>query len=792
MPSVVCAGLCFFLLLPAFAQPAPGGNDECLLEFPELEVIVRQVPAIQISGVDPGALTAVSVPGIPIAVSGESSGIAIRHATGCGGDSTSPLPASEWKLDTPAGSTSALTNVTTDAVRWTPDVPGLYTVHFRACPAPPGQRNQSCSVIVVKGFTSTGKPRFETITLAPVERVLTINVTDGVQIPPVIVLASGPTAAGLQATNPGQFALANSYCTGTVSLVLGRPEWFTTNNWTQSRPVYELAEGRVYQANIAGADFPYNHNSNDMNAKLELDPPFRRLLSSDGAHDIGTMLPYGGLEVEWESFEFPEEFRPVVGDRMSVLGYHVVDCGHEPNASEIHPPIAVAVHRQSAIKLPATVALAMEDSAPRPVGDDIYVPGIVTDVFISLRGGETLGNVRRGLHQSRSVPDGKGQGGTVPVKVNQPVTPNVEFTFRVYLPPNPAFIARQYGLTPAFTPALYWREGPHPAGAKYGSRDLSLRLVEQQLEGPAPYLRFAVDLTPLATGDRIARQIEAAWVYPDILGKNWQLEDVSFQLNRLRVNDTLDFLSGDWKFWVNMSGSTQPWTKLIDCHGCVDSGTYTPVSGPWEPSSITPSGHFRGIMRRYPSQITRVEFGGYDEDALSSDGIAIASVPVFDVASPFTGESSNFCTGCSYSVNYTFSNTPHPGAVRQEVIDYFRRSLVHPAVARVASVRTESLLYSHSLESDRIRAEQDGEEGSAAMMAIRPDNLPQTLQSEDPARFAFELRKHILTLFGGIPTAAERTTLVRRLQQIKPAIPPAVYQKYLCDLETGRTCPLIR
>src|SRR5206468_13079569 len=122
--------------------------------------------------------------------------------------------------------------------------------------------------------------------------------------------------------------------------------------------------------------------------------------------------------------------------------------------------------------------------------------------------------------------------------------------------PSPFFVLQQYGLTPTFKPALYWREFSHPAAQKYGSReDLSLQLVEQQLDGLTPYLRFSMDLSPLATGDRVARRIEAAWVYPDLSGANWGLQNTSIRLNELKVADTGDFTSGDWKLWANISGS---------------------------------------------------------------------------------------------------------------------------------------------------------------------------------------------------------------------------------------------
>ena len=68
----------------------------------------------------------------------------------------------------------------------------------------------------------------------------------------------------------------------------------------------ELVEGRIYKSIIAGADFPFNHRNNDVNALFDLDPPFRRLLIDDHPEDKGTLLPFGGIELEWEHGPDPQ------------------------------------------------------------------------------------------------------------------------------------------------------------------------------------------------------------------------------------------------------------------------------------------------------------------------------------------------------------------------------------------------------------------------------------------------------------------------------------------------------
>jgi hypothetical protein len=79
------------------------------------------------------------------------------------------------------------------------------------------------------------------------------------------------------------------------------------------------------------------------------DSPYRRL--------VATRIEWGGgfsnaLGVEWEINSYPEFFWPTPGDRVSVWGYWIHDCGHE-GYTEIHPPVGAAVHRTSPVRIPA-------------------------------------------------------------------------------------------------------------------------------------------------------------------------------------------------------------------------------------------------------------------------------------------------------------------------------------------------------------------------------------------------------------------------------------------------------
>lgn len=64
------------------------------------------------------------------------------------------------------------------------------------------------------------------------------------------------------------------------------------------------------------------------------------------ARKLGIPVPTGGfLGVEWDRGHVPLSFRNEVkeGNRVAVFGRWILDCGHEPFRTEIHPPLLMAV-----------------------------------------------------------------------------------------------------------------------------------------------------------------------------------------------------------------------------------------------------------------------------------------------------------------------------------------------------------------------------------------------------------------------------------------------------------------
>jgi hypothetical protein len=256
----------------------------------------------------------------------------------------------------------------------------------------------------------------------------------------------------------------------------------------QTAPEFALAEGRVYHTLVSRKDHPASHHSQDASSLIEIDPHRRHLLVGDTPTDKGVLLPFGGLEIEWESDELPEPFRSINGDRISALGYHVIDCGHE-RYTEIHPPVAVAVHRPRAVLLPGSAAF--EHNGPvEPLGTNVMVPGIITDVWANLSGGQALDCEKAAVHISARI--GR-------PCVRQPTTAGQSFVFHIYLPPSPAHRLQQLGKTPAFVPNLHVSITDHPDAVRLGARR-KVAIELRELKKSVPPKLYRKHLCDLETG----------------------------------------------------------------------------------------------------------------------------------------------------------------------------------------------------------------------------------------------------------------------------------------------------
>jgi hypothetical protein len=710
-----------------------------------------------------------------------------------------------WKVEGPDGTAIPVQGANTATITFTPQQVGSHKVTLIGCPA-------GCREILTVDFTATNKPIKEAVQVGPETKTAVVEVAAEAQLAPVFTPPPSPRplvsdgAGGLRLapeTQPGleQYRPARAACSPEELVGTGAvPQWFTTSNFPPSQPLYTLVEGRVYHTLVSRKDHPASHHSNDANSLLEVDPHYQHLLVADTPVDKGFVLPLGGLEIEWEEKELPESFRTMQGDRLSALGFHVIDCGHDTKATEIHPPIAVAVHRPRAVTLPEVVAFE-KDTPAKPLGRNVVTPGIVTDIWVSLRGGQVLDCGTSALHQPLPV-------GPQLRCVPQPTAAGARFQFHVFLPVNPATRVKRAGLPPIARPALFLRVENHPEAAGLGARsDLPVRILEQRLDVDAPYVKVEVPLAGLGAGQRFAKRIRAAWVYPDITGDNFQLQALRVRLKELTVIDDGDpFLKGDgdWKFWAGLPSLSRPWTRLIDCGGCVEEKTYGPGSEVFRPLALRADGRFRGEVLLFGRQVLPIQFGGYEEDLVTSDdtgtvlgsifrpGPSNASSKCGDQTTGSAGSLDPAASGCAkYSIAWEVeTGTPVRAVLTPEGRSFASRLIVRPEDRTKIPVPLEPELYRHDVISSKKKAltdERKGEvEGWQAALAV--DQLRAQLKEPEAEALAREIRQNALNQLGPNPTARHRQKVALELRELKKALPEAVYKKHLCDVETGKKC----
>ena len=775
-------------LLLSFGFTEAGAQDDDCSEAANLRVTLNR------------DLTAIVFPGIPISISGNGSAL-IKTTCPNGNRLTKPLPSFEWVLLTPNHSSAHFETTNTLSVRFTPDRVGQYVIKLIACP-------RVCKMRLLTGRTPQKHPIFEDVELGPSEKTMSIVVAGQAQLPPLYTPAALPSRGA--PTTPEHYAMPRSHCGGSVGIGIGgSPQWFTTKIFDPAGiPPYDLIEGRVYHTLVSRKDHPASHNSNDANAFVELDPPFRRILVDDTAEDKGPLLPFGGLEVEWEEREWPEAFRPVVGDRISALGYQVVDCGHE-KYTELHPPIAVAVHRPRAVLLPARVRFQDADATTQPTGSNVVVPGIVTDLWASLRGGQALDCQSASLHQPVLTPLPNGASVHITC-VKQPITNLVNFEFTIYLPPNPADRLKEVGLTLPVRPALFVDIQNHPDALALGARsDVGVNVIERHTDGPTPFVRVRVRLSQMFPGQKFAKRLVTAWVYPDHTSQNFGLRSVNVKLDQLIVTDDGDpFLKGDgdWKLWAVIPSLRRPWVRLIDCGGCVEEKTYTPASSIFRAGSFDSQGVL-GEVLLFERQLGSFQLTGFEQDTLTSDDVGsvleiINTAPATRSAVSQCNDqtvgglndidpSTSSCAGYKVNFQYLPGSRPVTATLSPEMDRFAQKLLVRTEDRnRVANVADTELFTLDRAANERKRMMM-GERGDLDTWQeeLTTARLAEEMRSGNPEPMLEDLRKHVQQLLGPQPTEKHRQKVALELQELKKSVPPELYKKYFCDLETGSPCP---
>jgi len=514
----------------------PGSGPGLFLDCLEAEVLgVRGMPFLN---------------GLPVVqqsleIVGEQVKVVVATTARCSQVTPSSLPF-EWQVTGPGGAV-AVADDGTLRPHFRPLVAGAYEARITYCPQTCQNKHVASDIVDIPPQTAS----------------LAVIVADQMPVPPASQPLLTPTAK--TPPTPQQAAAENAFheerdrkCGFPGSLAdTSTPQLVPVRPWA-SQADYRLLEGQVRKTDIAPKDNELNHYSHDIRINVELDPQ-HLLLKVEGNAD---------MEVEWESNYLPGSMRAVAGDRVSAFGFHTYDCHHSPISTEIHPPVLTAVHRSRAVRIP--------DGWPapdgEPLGSNIWVPGIVTDIWANVHAGEISSNCSdTGLHQEAVLVPGR-----FPIRygacIRSPHPIRRSFSFNVYLPENPQQRVALAGLSAPPAP-LHVRvepgSGPAPS-------------VVRMTDGDVTFLRVTVDLNE-HTGQTYQRRIVAAWVQPS--PENWGLERWKLGIPSMRVYEDHDFgTDGDWVFWAATNNRDQEWTRLLNGNS-VGEGTYTFGGRPWETNS---------------------------------------------------------------------------------------------------------------------------------------------------------------------------------------------------------------
>jgi hypothetical protein len=212
---------------------------------------------------------------------------------------------------------------------------------------------------------------------------------------------SSSAAGGVRPTNRDQPLNDGCQRPSFANLTLVRsPEWVYVNR----DPSVHVAQGITRVPHPTPVDQPGTHGWFDFNANLVPARPYRYLVA--GSKATGTnnfsgrdndLEEYGRLHYEWEEGSMPKFAWPSDGDRTSIWGSWIWDCGHwtedgqvTGERTEFHPLSAIAVTRSnpwraragesetdSYVSSDGTYAHASEQCALRlhPQPDGTYGPG---------------------------------------------------------------------------------------------------------------------------------------------------------------------------------------------------------------------------------------------------------------------------------------------------------------------------------------------------------------------------------------------------------------------------------
>jgi hypothetical protein len=182
-------------------------------------------------------------------------------------------------------------------------------------------------------------------------RLTGVLVTLAVLCLPPALAAAKPAAP----TSPDQPTTDGCQRNANGVVFLKTPEWV----YVYRSPTLRSASGIVRVSHLARDDAPGEHRSHDYNANLVPGAADRYVLGGDRAAKTGNFSgegeELGRLHFEWESGVVPDFAWPTDGDRATLWGSWIWDCGHwtgdggaiTGERTEFHPLTAMAVSRRA-------------------------------------------------------------------------------------------------------------------------------------------------------------------------------------------------------------------------------------------------------------------------------------------------------------------------------------------------------------------------------------------------------------------------------------------------------------
>ena len=127
-----------------------------------------------------------------------------------------------------------------------------------------------------------------------------------------------------------------------------------------SQPEWDLA-GEVLEASDGDGDVLFDHPFGpDFNAQVHLDAPY--VFLSGIEHEAGEKSGYGEIHTEYERRISPRiglGFHQKPGDRVLHRGVWILDCGHPPYSTEMHPPTFSAYAREEDAQTTTAMAFVL-------------------------------------------------------------------------------------------------------------------------------------------------------------------------------------------------------------------------------------------------------------------------------------------------------------------------------------------------------------------------------------------------------------------------------------------------